>query len=598
MPSEQYSEGIYAPLRQTKAVVRFALVAPEAKKKARVMFENQNPMSRYTQIKNNVSDMGGRMATFEPGYWKLDGSFLLPLPPKETDFEIGWWGKNMSDGDRALDSDAVIEVIFIEPQNIAVFGIAFDTASGQAISDLSIEAHDSGGRLIFQEDIRDNTKTYIHTGSGATGVSGIFYRLYKTSEPYRYPRVTELDFGLVLTFDDEQILNLSTIREADPLGKSVPLNHLRMRITNNGQFDQLDRNSYGAYLQKRQAFEYRHGLERDGGVEWIYGGVYYMDDWTVNDSYVEFNALGAASLLESRTYDESSLTVMPVGQLIQEVAKKTGMGCQIPDSLLNSPGVCGYLGNVDCRKAVAMMAELSCTMVYENRRNTLFFVDWQDEQEASDRLDYENMFEPPDVKLGVYYNGVILKEITLSTVREQLVKVKETVKGSKSVKLYFDSPLYGNPAVTVTQGFTLSNAVYKTMYMTATLTGNGEAEIIIQGDAAKFVSADVFYSAPWRDDQESDYGYRVDLPMMIVNGGSDWEAFREWFLARKFSLLKRRLTCKAAWRQNPDQEIGDCVAVQVNRRGTMMPMMAYAETIDYEGGVLRGETRTIGEVSI
>ncbi len=470
--------------------------------------------------------------------------------------------------------------------------------SGEVIRDLEFIVYNSSGEIIYTEMINDNTQVYAHTKHGATAVRRVCIRLYRTGNGFRYPRVGELDFGVVLRFDNKDIVDLNMITESDPTGKSFRLNSLKVSIVNNGEFDQLEPDSYAQYLYQRQAFEYRHGIILlDSSVEWIYCGVYYLDNWSVSDSRVEFNALGKASVLENKTYYESSFKPNTVAEMIRSVLDNAGMNYEIDSVLESSPTAPRFFGNISFRQALTILSELSCCLVYEDRQSCIQFVDLLGDGDSVDVIDYDNMFSAPKIKMGSYYNGIILKEKTLSVTNEQIAQAEEYVSGSKNIVINFDKPLYADTATyAISSGFTLSNVVYKTMYMTATLKGNGTAKISIKGDVASFAQAEKFYNAPWRDPLEPDYGYAVDLPMMIVS--QNWEAFREWFLDRKFWLLKKRIVCEISWRQNPNQQVGDRLMVQANKRKKDVKMTAFMETINYKGGVLNGTTKSIGEVEL
>jgi hypothetical protein len=478
-------------------------------------------------------------------------------------------------------------------QDIALFGIAFDAAGNEMISDLEFFVYDSTERLILQEKIEGNAENYATTKSGAQNVARIEIRLYKTAKPFRRARVSELTFGVIVRFDGDDILSLDLVSEMDPTGKTFPTNELNLTIMNNNRFDQLNPESLAQYLHKRQSFEYSHGLYMENGrPEWVFGGAYLLDSWTVSDDTVTFVAKGKAAVLENSTFYGSTFTKMTVGDLIDQVFAETGFDSIVPDVLWESEKVAGYLGNVTFRQATTYLAELGVCAVRENRQNHIDFVDLLASGAVTDGIDYDNLFSPPKIKLEPYYNGVILKEKTISAKNEQLAKARFSVSGSREVRVYFDKPLFtSNGNCSVSSGFVISNVRYSAMFMTATVTGNGTAEITVTGESAAFATEENFYAAPWKDPLEPAYGYVVDLPMLF----NDNAPFRDWFLERKFRLLQKRLTCTLTWRQNPAQETGDTVSVQANKNNLNVLMMPVSEKIDFSGGVLKGSTKTIGE---
>ncbi len=533
MPSNEYNTGIYASVRQTVAQVWFDMVAPDAKEKATVSLPNSNEFSKPRQIIDNVTDMGSRMATFEPDYWKLDGSFALPKHPGDTEFQVGWWGGKMSGADCVLDPVPTITVTFSQIQSMSAIGIAFDEAADQYSTDFEVSAYTTGGGLIYSERISDNLNSYAQTSRGVENVAKIIIKLYKTNHPYRYPRITELTFGFRLRFDGGNIISLSLITEADPMGKAVPYPQLVTTVKNDGRFNHLAPDSYSKYLYRRQAFEYRHGLKLPGGsIEWVYCGVYYLTDWDVSDDEVNFTAVGRLADLERITYYNSGSETMSIGALAKKLLDYCGFDYEIATFLFDSPPVCAYFGEVDCRSALAMLANLSSCLIFEDRQNTIRFTDVFENQSV-DRLDYNNMFSSPSVGLTEYYNGIILREY---------------------------------------------------------VQDSGE-------DSGSFKNSETFYPAPWHDPKEPYYGYSLDLPMMITNKNPQYQVLKEWVLSRKFALLEKRLTANISWRQNPAQEIGDIVDVQIGRKNEFLRMAPFSERLEYSGGVLKGSTKAIGGLS-
>jgi len=528
--SEAYREAIYAPSRQTAALVSLDLSAPEAKDKATAGYTAQNPFSRGYQIVNNIED-NTRMATFEPDYWRLDGSYALPLLPSASAFEIGWWGAAMSDASGLLPPNTGVSVSFSEIQDIPLFALAFDERADEYIVDFNVTAYNSAGSVLLHEEVRGNTRAYAMADGGAENVARVVYTLLRTSKPFRYPRVVELDFGIKIRFDGESILDLSLSNEADPEGKSLPFPQLNVTLRNDGRFDLLDPESYAQYLQHRQPLEYRHGLYLPGGaIEWVYGGVYYLDEWSVTTEQLELTAVGIVARLDNVKHFGEGTSLMTAGQLAETILAQIGMVHEIAPVLYASPLLPAYTGVVSVRNALAMVARLSSVLTLETRNNAMRLVDAA-LVEPMDAIDFESTWRPPKLTLAPYYNGITLREYT------------ERGEGG-------------------------------------------------------FDSTEAFYPAPWRDPLEPEYGYPLDLPMMIVNRAPDYPALRAWVLTRRFALIARRYMLDADWRQNPAQELGDTVTVGLNSKGSVLDAVTYSSSWDFTGGALRGQTKLLGGAAI
>ncbi len=593
MPSQLFKDNIYKLGRQTKAEVSFSLVAPEAKELATITKPPENSLSRGTQIIDNITNMSTKIATFEPDYWKLDGSFVLPLTPSQSNIQVGYWGNELSGADGAFNNIPTISITFSQVQNIRRFGIAFDEPSNNYCTDIQFTVYNSSNAIIYDERI-ENDSPYAHSTSGAMGVYRIVIKLYKTNMPYRYLRISELDFGIVIRFNNDDIVSLSLTIEGDPTGRSFPYPQLSLSIANNERFDPLDSESYAGYLYARQPFEYRHGLVLpDGSVEWVYMGAYYLQDKDISDDRVNFTCVGKTSVIEEFTFYSSSLQELTLGAFIEKVLDELKFDTYIDAVLYNSPVITAYTGNISYRNVFALLSEISSCLAFENQENTIIFKDILSNGTAVDILDYDNILTQPKVKQEQYYNGINLTEYDISVEQGQLSKVTVDVSGSKDIAIYFDGPQQGNSTYTITSGFTLANVKYYTMYMTARLTGNGSATITVSGQKINFASSETFYAAPWRDPLEPEYPYSINLPMMIKT--KNYPAFRDWFLNRKFDLLQKRLSCEIDWLGNFALQIGNTANVQINKKGSSLNMITARHSIDFNGGVLRGGTKLVGD---
>jgi hypothetical protein len=470
----------------------------------------------------------------------------------------------------------------------------FDELTGDFASDFMITAYDGRGEVIYNGRFKDVGEPYFSSNHGVLGVWRVRYDFYGTNKPYRRLRVVELNYGVVVRFDGEDIMDLKLISQGDARGECFPLPSFSLTVANKGRFDQMDGDSLAHYLYKRQPFEYRHGVYGGGGVEWVNCGTYYLDNWSVTDEEVRFSSVGRVDLLDGRTYVDSTFAKRRVGDLIKWVMDGIGYNCYIAPILFDAPFVCGYFGDAGYRKVLGYLAELSCCMGYEDRYNVVTFADVLEGRAHTEVVDYDNTFGTPKITHDTYYNGIRLVVRRMSTRVEQLAKAAFEVNGSRDVTVKYLRPLLRGGAVEVTPGFAVQNVRYNATYMTARLVGNGVAELTVTGEGVEFINEEIFCAAPWKDPIEGELPYVVNLPVMIDDGSAEFAEFRDWFLRRKFELLKRRLTCDVTWRQNPGQLVGDRVLMQVNRQNSRVPMYAVKQVVEFKGGVLRGRTTAVG----
>jgi hypothetical protein len=591
MPPAVYNENIYKNERKTVAEVIYSLTAPDSKEGGELVLPPGNEFSRPEQVMNEIHAMNAPIATLEPDYWRLDGTFVLPVHPEQSRMEVGWWSAAMSDESGILPEPLVIERVFDQVQTFNAVGITFDTATGNCCSDFEVSLYDAYGGLIYHEHITDNTEAYRRTERAGHDILRVVIKLNKTSKPFRYARVIEVDFGIVLEYrsgDNSNLKSLNMIRETDPTGRSFPLPEMRLKIINRGDYDQLDSGTYAPYFQTRQRMEYRHGLVLpDESIEWIRCGVFYLKDWKVSDKIVEFITAGQSALLENSMFFDSSFQTFTIGQLVAKMVPQGRVN-------LDSPRISGYFGNTDRRRLVTMLSELSCCLVYEDvvRNNDIIFDDILalDGAVPIDKLDYNNTFRSPSVTLGEYYNAINLAEYTISTEYRQ---VSKTEQHPGEVTIYFDAPVTGDVDIELPPGFQFVDRVVHAMSLTGTLIGAGPVEIIIHGSRVTLNKSEVLYKAPWHTGREPDNPYKVDLPCMIRAEG--FEEFRNWFLDRRFRMINKRLSADIFWAQNPDRELCDKINAQITRDGSCADMIITSQELSFEGA-LKGRSKVLGNV--
>ena len=104
------------------------------------------------------------------------------------------------------------------------------------------------------------------------------------------------------------------------------------------------------------------------------------------------------------------------------------------------------------------------------------------------------------------------------------------------------------------------------------------------------------HTAPWYQQGETIYPYKLDLKMCIAD--ERWEALKPWVLEQKFRVLSLRLRVESNWRQNPAQEVGDYAQIQLDKSGRTVEAFMQKQVLTYRGGVLKGNSVGISSGNI
>jgi len=588
--------GVLAALRKTQAVVILDFVPLEVKRAARVVCSRQASHSEGGQVFNGIADTSGRFASFERRFWKLDGSFMLPEMRHFGEMEIGFISEQDSRSTGLYDDPPTVSVELNEPVNCPAIGCSFDASSGEVADTVRLRGFGADGSVLIDETISNNRAAHVQTTGGADGVMRVEVNVIRSVLPHRRARIAEVFLGRVLRLDGDDIFSLKMISEADPSGVGMPVNQLRLSIANKGRFDYLDENSVAQLMAKRQAFEYRHGVqEADGSVNWRGCGLFYLESFTVNERRVDFVANGRAHELSATTFYNSAIATMTLGDLIRRVADEIGFNVAIAQGFFRTPRVPAFLGNVSHREALSMLAQVSCCLLTEDRQGGLRFIDLLASRKARSGMDFDSIYELPKVERGQYYNGISLREITYGIApEERLVHKNVSVSGGYDFEIHFPRPYVDRGRIQLPWGFSLDWVEFHAMYVKGRVTGHGNCLIEVFGRPAVFMPQDNFYPAPWMGKDERPLPYNVDLPMFINNVCGDYRNFRQWFLNRKFELMRRRLRTQVHWRQDFGVEVGDKVRVQIDYGGQELRGHVVRQEIAFDGGVMSGSTGVVG----
>ena len=562
--------------------------------------------SRAAQVFNETGHTSGKFASLEPDFWRLDGSCMLPVAAASSRLEVGYVSRDVTDAAGNFGPVNDLQISFPTPQNLDGISIVFDQTSDAVGTRVQIVCQGAQNQLLLNElveTIADENGNFSYVmrsnTSGVTGVRWLTLRFTRTSKPHRRIRVAEVYFGNAMAFNDEDILRLNTVHEADPLGRQFPLNQMTVSVANRGRFSVLpSTNNKLALLEKGSRISYAHGLAypaRGRGMLYNVYSNYNLNSWDVTNKNVTFVANSPSKVLSGGMFIGSRFELEFVGDLARRIAGEMGVRVVTNHAMDNYPRFPGFTGNVSHRQALTYLAQLYSCMLYEDKQGTIHFLDFASINQGPLREahNFENMLAVPQISAGRRYNGISLAEHFASLDLAVLANIDFDVAGSLDVVVPYTSPIFTNPtSITVTPGFSLQNIERETMFLRARIVGNGRCAVEVRGWRVSFATTRRFYPAPWKRASEQEEPYIANLPMFIPNA-VHIQSVRNWFLNRKFNFLQNFMTCKSIWQQSPNNELGDNFLTQADANGQTIRGRAFYQEMEYEGGTLSGITKKV-----
>lgn len=93
-------------------------------------------------------------------------------------------------------------------------------------------------------------------------------------------RIDSVIFGHVMTFGKRDIIHYTHEQSGDLNSGELPKNAISFSLDNSGgKWDPINPRGLGRYLCERQKITTRYGMNVNGTVEWIPGGVFYLSEW-------------------------------------------------------------------------------------------------------------------------------------------------------------------------------------------------------------------------------------------------------------------------------------------------------------------------------
>lgn len=434
--SLKYKDKVYTQdsARHFKGEVRFEFLDVNAYRDATLSGLTDNdeaPISRINQLIDKRRVMSHKYATFEKDYFKLDGSFVIPPRIDEGDSKVGWWSRDLCNSDRTFTTPVGFAVVFTEGHNSAGLTLSFSELTNEYATDFVIQVFDNNHTPIVVKHVVDNKSTTYELEDSLDKYYLIVVEILKWSHPFRRAKVTAIDFGVIKTFKDRDLVSFSVIEEINVTGDSLPANELRFTVDNSDRrYNILNPEGYYRFLMERQEVWATLSLEVEpNNYETINMGKFYLKEWKSNEGALTtaFTAFSVFDILKDIMYIGYGATNLY--DLAVDVLTKAGVTEFIIDERLHEIATNGFYELIDSRKALYFIGMAGKAVVKQNRDG---IVEIQQFRTLDANTKYV-LYTGPDVYAGystypVVDQGYDMKNITFKNVYgEPQIKLDQQV---------------------------------------------------------------------------------------------------------------------------------------------------------------------------
>lgn len=538
--SPEYKQAVYAPIRKTAAKVSFEILDNDAYLDNTSVVSSEAEISKKAQLTNKNRNMSRKFATFEQDYFKLDGSFVIPPRPNESDDEFGWWSGELCGVDAVFAVPQTVEFTFLEEHNSMGLTIHFDNKANEYAADFDIDVFRADNTLIAHESIIGNTKTSYVWTHGLDNYGRIVVTIKRWAKPYRRARIVEIDFGIIQIYEGDKLINVKLIEEMNVVGDTLPANEIKFTIDNSSrEFNILNPDGFYRFLKDRQELSLSIGVEiTEDQFEYIDIEKYYLTDWQSDEGALTstFTARNILELLEQKEYLVSANGTLY--DLAEDVLISSGVTHYSIDEGLRDIPTNGFKEKITARKALQCIGIASKSAVYQDRAGTLNIKQFVILDESTSYVH----FAGPDIFTGMVTPmvdvGWDMKNITFDNVfKEPQIKLDKLIQ---------------------------------TLIMTAYINGE-KVEHTFANEGVKEGST-----------------LKCDNP--LIQTVEHAESIAQWIIEES----NLRALYSINWRQNPALEPGDIVLVEDSFG---MKKQSRITKQEYEfSGYLKGKTETKGGV--
>lgn len=309
------------------------------------------PFSKLADIKTgNIT--ARPYATFEPDFWLLDGGYKFKQA-NDASVHVGIMSLVQSNASGVFDVPPVLTVDFSSLHTTD--GMTFRGAqySNDFCNSMTVAFYDATDTLM-RSDSYSPTSWEFSTNQPVTNFKKIVVTMNGTNKPYRYLRLTGIDFGKLTYFTGSDIKSASVVEEINPLSIELPIDTCDLRLfSNDATFSIINPSGEYSALQNKQPLDVYEIV----GNENVYIGQFYLDTWeNVSDKEIVFHAVDMIGILESVPYMGGLwTTATTAGALIEAMMSAINTPYDL-DPDLYSVEVIGWIPVTTYREALQQIA--------------------------------------------------------------------------------------------------------------------------------------------------------------------------------------------------------------------------------------------------
>lgn len=359
-----------------------------------------------------------KYSTLEDNFWLLDGSFEN-FPDDTTGINFGYWSNSMSDGNGVFATPPVVTILFSSYETSVGIMIKFNTATNDYCNSLNIKWYQDTTLLDDKDFTPDSTFCFCQ--QNVTNYNKVVITFNGTNKPYRYIKQQDIQYGVVRTFQSDELKNVKVLEEMSLLSEQLSINTLDFTLDSTTDTDYI--------FQKKQPLTVNFNSNLIG--------TYYIDN-AIRKSANQYDieAIDQIGLLDKITYLGGIYNNVLASTVIANIMGKANVPYELASSL-SAKTIRGYIPICTCRQALMHIVFAIGAVVDTSRSNKvkIFELDTTVATTIASSAIYTN----PTYEEGDKITGIQLVEHTYT----ESTQTQELYNGSDTTAtVIFNEPMH------------------------------------------------------------------------------------------------------------------------------------------------------------
>lgn len=550
--SSEYKENQSSTYREVYYEIEYGQIDPDARDTAQVdLIDEVTVFAKPEEILNdrsisNVTIIG----TLEQDQFLLDGSRVF-TPETPPTYEVGAWSEELSDADG--NCNFYVQVKTDDLINCYGLTFTFYKLLNEYAVDFDIILKDNA-TVIKTIEVRNNDKAFLVVDEEITNCNIVRIEFRKWNKPFRYQKITQLDFGVYTIFNPDNLTSMRMQNIASAVSENLPFSVLNFKFVNDGNYDPIFSTGKNAFVRDRQPIALAIGSPSERIMS--YFELSGKPNVTIGE--VEINA---TSLFVKLNREQPVKWV--VGKSLYDIAEEIMIECEVVDyaidDILKSMNVTCLIKENYRDTIVDLLIASQCVMLQRNNvvcieRMSTIHSGYTIEKNVSD---YPKVNIEDDIKKVIIY-----KQNYMIKPSEQITTFVAPYTGDHIIEISYAKD------ITITGG-SLLYAWINAIKVTATES----AEIVITGKLIESIETKHEYGTGSMAKEIRDNPFITDP-----------EAVANWVLG----YHSNRQNITTHWRQDNAIELLDILTMESDYGN--IQIVVEEQTFDFDGG-FKGTTK-------